>query len=314
MLDIKFANKKLNQNLTGLFAFYLVAHYGKFTSAAGALGLTQSSISQRVRGLETELGIALFKRKHRGVQLTNDGLRLLNVVEPAMGQMQKAVASLLERKSCPRVRISADFAFSTFWLLPRLSQLRSAMGDAVEIQILASQAPPHDDTDDCDITIHVCGKNNMQDGDIVLLHERVAAVCSPAFLESNGPIASSDDLGNTQLLSLSRPPTAEWQTWQGWFYDLDVTDDRSRNYIGFNNYDLLMQAAVAGEGVALGWLGLIDGLLHQGLLVQATSDVVESHAGYVMRRRQSSLSSAPHEVFDWIANQVDTAPSRWLLV
>ncbi len=314
MADINLANRKLNQNLSGLFAFRIVARHRNLTSAAEALGLTQSAVSQRIKGLETELGVVLFKREHRGVSLTNEGLRLLSVVEPAMQQMQNSVTSLLDRKLKPRVRISADFAFSTFWLLPRLSQLRSELNDEVEIQILASQAPPRDEDDDCDITIHVSGTDKIKDGDVLLLEERVAAVCSPAFLKKNGPIASSKDLLNTQLLSLSRPPSAEWQTWQGWFDKLGIADDRSHNYISFNNYDMVTQAAVSGEGVALGWLGLIDGLIRQQSLVQATEDVVVSDAGYVMSRDYGSTLRGPQQVFDWIAGQVGVASNRWLTV
>ncbi len=311
MADINLANRKLNQNLSGLFAFRVVARHGNFTGAAEALGLNQSAVSQRIKGLEIELGVVLFRREHRGVALTNEGLRLLSVVEPAMKQMQNSVAALLERKLKPRVRISADFAFSTFWLLPQLSQLRSELNEEVEIQILASQAPPGDDADDCDITIHVSGTSNLKDGDILLLEERVAAVCSPKFLKRNGPIASSKDLLKTQLLSLSRPPSAEWQTWQGWFESLGIADDRSQNYISFNNYDMVTQSAVAGDGVALGWLGLIDGLLRQGSLVQVTDDVVVSDAGYVMSRDHHSALRAPEKVFDWIADHVGDKP-KWL--
>ena len=312
MAGISSSNGKFNQNLAGLFAFHLVARNGNFTAAAEALGLTQSSISQRIKRLEVELGVLLFRRGHRGVTLTNEGLRLQNVVAPAMSQMQNSVASLLERKSKPRVRISADFAFSTFWLLPRLSALRAELNDEIEIQRLASQSPPQDDEDDCDITIHVSGKSKAKDGNLLLLEERVAAVCSPGFLARNGPFVSSEDLLKTQLLSLSRPPAAEWQTWQGWFESLGIPDDRTHNYISFNNYDMVTQAAVAGEGVALGWLDLIDGLLGQGSLVQATEDIVVSEAGYVMTRDHNSALRAPQRIFDWIADQVGTSPSRWL--
>lgn len=307
MADINTANRKLNQNLAGLFAFSVVARHGNFTGAADVLGLTQSAVSQRIKGLETELGVQLFKREHRGVSLTNEGFRLLGVVEPAMQQMQSSVGALLDRKLKPRVRISADFAFSTLWLLPRLSQLRSALSDEVEIQILASQAPPREDEDDCDITIHVSRTDSLKDGDMLLLEERVSAVCSPRFLEENGPFTSSKELLDMQLLSMSRPPSAEWQTWHTWFDNLGIADDRSQNYISFNNYDMVTQAAIAGEGVALGWLGLIDGLLDQGTLVRATDDVVVSDAGYVMSRDHASSLRGPQQVFDWIAGQVERA-------
>ncbi len=303
MTNISSTYSKFSHNLVGLCAFDLVAQHGNFTRAAELLGISQSAISQRIRNLELELGVVLFRREHRGVALTNEGLRLLSVVGPAMKQLGNSVTSLLERKSKPRVRLSADFAFSTLWLLPRLPHLRSELGEEIEIQILASQSPPEVNDDDCDIAIHVSALNKMAEGDVLLLEEKVAAVCSPAFLDKNGPISTSAELLNTQLLSLSKPPSAEWQTWQGWFDSLGITGERSRNYISFNNYDMVTQSAIAGHGVALGWLGLIDGVIKDGLLVQATGDVVTSQAGYVMSRDYSSPSRGPARVFDWIATQ-----------
>lgn len=302
MADINTAYRKLSHNLVGLLAFDLVERYGNFTGAAEALGLSQSAISQRIKGLELELGVTLFRREHRGVTLTNEGLRLLNVVRPAMNQMGGSVTSLLERKLKPRVRLSTDFAFATFWLLPRLSRLRSELGDEIELQILASQTPPDEETDDCDVNIHVRPINKMKNGDVLLLEERVGAVCSPDFLIENGPIKDSNHLLDVPLLSLSKPPSAEWQTWQGWFAHLDVTGERTRNYNSFNNYDMLIQAATSGHGVALGWLGLIDDLIRRGVLVMATEDVVVSKAGYVMSAAHGSLSKGPGRVFKWIVD------------
>lgn len=301
MKDISSVNRKLSYNLVALHTFELVARHGNFTGAAEALGLTQSAVSQKIKGLETELGIVLFRREHRGVSLTNEGVRLLNVVRPAMTQMGNSVASLMERKSRPRVRISADFAFCSFWLLPRLSHLRAELGDEIEIQILAAQVPPEDYGEDCDIKIHVAPRNSMVKGDVMLLQERVAAVCSPSYLAAHGGISGSEELLDAQLLSLSKPASAEWQTWQGWFDALGISGERSRNYISFNNYDMVVQSAVSGDGIALGWLGLIDRVLQDGSLVQVTGDVVDSDAGYVMSRDYSSQLRGPSLVFDWIA-------------
>ncbi|WP_170337171.1 LysR family transcriptional regulator [Ruegeria arenilitoris] len=309
MDDISRINTSLSRNLVALYAFEMVAKHGNFTSAGEALGLTQSSISQRIKGLEVDLGVVLFKREHRGVSLTHEGLRLLNVVRPAMTQMGYAVGSLLERKTKPRVRISADFAFSTFWLLPRLGYLREEIGDEIEIQILASTVPPGLDDTDCDIRIHVTPKEQIKADEILLLEEVVAAVCSPQLLEKIGPIRSSADLLDAQLLSLSKPATAAWQTWQGWFDALGVTGERKKNYISFNNYDMVTQAALSGDGVALGWIGLIDDLLKKGSLVTVTNDIVASDAGYVMSRSNADSGRGPKLVFDWIADQVLTASS-----
>lgn len=303
MTGISTTYRKLSHNLVGLCAFDLVAQHGNFTGAAEALGISQSAISQRIKALELELGIDLFKREHRGVTLTNDGMRLLNVVRPSMKQMGSSITALLERKSKPRVRLSADFAFSTFWLLPRLPQLRSELGEEIEIQILASQVPPDPYMDDCDINIHVSPISKMQSGDVMLMEEKVAAVCSPTFLKENGSITSANDLLNQPLLSLSKPPSAVWQTWYGWFEALGIEGERSRSYNSFNNYDMVVQAAIAGQGVCLGWLGLIDHLLEEGSLVQITDNVISSQAGYVISRDQPEGSRGPDLIFDWIISQ-----------
>ncbi len=309
MDDINKVNTSLSRNLVALYAFEMVARHGNFTSAGEALGLTQSSISQRIKGLEVDLGVVLFKREHRGVSLTYEGLRLLNVVRPAMAQMNFAVSSLLERKTKPRVRISADFAFSTFWLLPRLGYLREEIGEEIEIQILASTVPPDLDDTDCDIQIHVAPKDQIKPDEILLLEEVVAAVCSPQLLEKIRPIQSSSDLLEIQLLSLSKPATAAWQTWQGWFDSLGIAGERKKNYISFNNYDMVTQAALSGDGVALGWIGLIDDLLDKGSLVTVTDDLVSSDAGYVMSLTHANSGRGPKLVFDWIADQVLTTSS-----
>ncbi len=309
MDDINKVNTSLSRNLVALYAFEMVARHGNFTSAGEALGLTQSSISQRIKGLEVDLGVVLFKREHRGVSLTYEGLRLLNVVRPAMAQMNYAVSSLLERKTKPRVRISADFAFSTFWLLPRLGYLREEIGEEIEIQILASTVPPDLDDTDCDIQIHVAPKDQIKPDEILLLEEVVAAVCSPHLLEKIRPIQSSSDLLEIQLLSLSKPATAAWQTWQGWFDSLGIAGERKKNYISFNNYDMVTQAALSGDGVALGWIGLIDDLLDKGSLVTVTDDLVSSDAGYVMSLTHANSGRGPKLVFDWIADQVLTTSS-----
>ncbi len=300
MTNISSTYRKLSHNLVGLCAFDLVAQFGNFTGAAEAMGISQSAVSQRIKALELELGVVLFKREHRGVTLSNDGMRLLNVVRPAMKQMGTSMTALLERKSKPRVRLSADFAFSTFWLLPNLPLLRSELGEEIEIQILASQVPADPYTDDCDINIHVGPLNKIVDGEIMLMREKVVAVCSPAFLEEN-PITSANDLLQLQLLSLSKPPSAEWQTWHGWFEALGIEGERSRSYNSFNNYDMVVQAAIAGQGVALGWLGLVDELLKDGSLVQITDDVVTSQSGYIMSMAHPSGVRGPNLIYDWIA-------------
>lgn len=302
MPDINKTYRNLNRQLTGLCTFDLVSRSGSFTKTADVLGITQSAVSQRIHDLETELGVTLFNREHRGVSLNHEGIRLMAAVEPAISQLGDIVSVFQQRKSKQRVRLSLDFAFASFWLLPRLPNMRDELKEDIDIQILTSQTPVDAGEGACDMIVHMCRAQSMVESDVLLFPERTIAVCSPAFLAHNGPFHSAADLLGVQLLSLSAPQGANWHTWQSWFTALDITGSRAREYTSFSNYDLVMQAAISGQGVALGWSGLIDRSLESGVLVQATTDIVSSDIGYVLtRNRKSSNLGGPKKVFNWIA-------------
>lgn len=304
MSDIRKTYAVVNRNLVGLSVFTVVAQHGNLTRAADILGISQSAMSQRIKNLEADLGLILFKREQRGVALTGDGLQLFQTMQPLMGQVNEAISSMIERKTKPRVRLSTDFAFSTFWLLPRLPFLRDEMDGEIDIQILTSQTPVSAAKSDCDLIVHMGSIKDMKDSDVLLLRERTIAVCSPSYLEKHGPFSSPDDLLGQQLLSLSRPPTALWHTWQSWFDGLGINGERTRDFTSFDNSHLVVQAAIAGQGVALGWLGLVDDTIKTGHLVQATDDIVSSEHGYVMSRTEGALTGAPKRVFDWIDQSI----------
>lgn len=297
----------LSSHLSELCAFDLVARHGNFTNAAAALGVSQSAISQRIKGLETDLGIVLFRREHRGVRLTNDGKRLLIIIRPAMEQMAEVVASLVRRKSKQQVRLSLDFAFASFWMLPKLGQLREEF-DEIDIQILTSQTPVEAAGEDCDLIIHLNDIDEAND-DTLLFKEKVIAVCSPEFLAENGPVLSATELLDQPLLSLSGPMAAPWHTWQSWFAALKIKGERTRQFTSLSNYDLVIHAALDGQGIALGWIGLIDEFLADNRLVPATTDVVESGRGYVISRNPRLGSKGLDQIYDWIlAQQAEMAP------
>ncbi len=303
MNGISSAYRNLNTHFAGLCAFGLVARTGNFTSAAKSLGVTQSAISQRIKALEIDLGIVLFTREHRGVALTQDGRRLLVVIQPAMELIADSVSSLMQREKPHRVRLSLDFAFASFWMLPRLALMRDAVNE-IDVQILTSQSPIEAAGDDCDLIIHMSRADAVRANDAILFTEEVVAVCSPEFKQQNGPVFSSADLLNQPLLSLSGPVAAPWHTWQSWFDVLAVKGEQTRQYTSFSNYDLVIQAALNSQGIALGWIGLIDNLLDEQKLVLVTDDVVRSDCGYVIRHIQRPGRTGPRQVSDWIVSQL----------
>src|ERR1044072_4455623 len=166
--------------MQALTMFESAARVASFTAAAREWGSTQPAVSQRVVQLEEALGAPLFERGHRGVTLTEDGVRLFEAVHDALDTIRAATAEIRARRTPQTLTLSTDFGFATYWLMPRLSQFKACMPD-VDVKIIPSQNvfdPSHEQSDiaiafgdeDADWTAR---------GVVKLFPERVTPVCSP---------------------------------------------------------------------------------------------------------------------------------------
>jgi len=281
MHDISHAYTILRRYSVELCAFVLVARHGQLSSAAAALNLSQPGLSQRIKNLELSLGVTLFKRVHRGVELTRDGADLLARVEPPMNQLAAGFAEFQQRKANPSLLVSVDYAFAAFWLLPRIPKLR-ALFHPLDISVLTSQDPNEANSRDADLIVRMDRPDRGDGTSVKLMDETVSAVCSPGFLERHPDLHHPADLLKVPLLTLKTPANANWFSWQEWLAFFEVSGQETAEMTSLDTYDLVIQAARDGIGVALGWHGLIDDLLEDGRLVQAVPHVATSRRGYFL--------------------------------
>lgn len=292
----------LQTHIAELHAFHVAAKHESFTRAARELTLTQPALSQKIRRLEDVVGARLFVRKYRGIALTEAGQQLQEATRGAFEQLDRNFRQILARGDRKRVRISTDFAFAAHWLMARLPQLRHAFED-VDLQVLTSQQTEESNGLAVDLSITLSENPAPSSVRKILFHEEVMAVCSPAFAARYGPFEFPHQLLEAPLLTLSAPPNAPWHSWQSWFAALGVADNpRDQTRISFSNYTLVLQGAMEGQGIALGWRGLVDSFLSGGQLQAACAPVVESDRAYVM---VCAKDAPPHvrSVFDWIGLQ-----------
>ena len=248
--------------LQSLLHFEAAARHLNFTLAAEELGATQPAVSLRIRGLEAELGVPLFHRQHRGVRLTDEGERLYDTVRRTLDSLRDAMADVRRQQSRRTLTLSTDFGFAKLWLLPRMNALRQAL-PGLQLRVLTSQGAPDPRTDDTDLAI-VFGDRPAADEPTLLFSERVVPVCSPSLLQDARPLAT------LPLLQLQQHGTdARWMDWNEWFKAHGQRAPAATDAITFNDYSLVVQAALEGLGVALGWAPLVDDLLARGELVAA---------------------------------------------
>jgi putative choline sulfate-utilization transcription factor len=269
-----------------LSMFESAARLASFTAAARELGSTQPAVSQRVVQLEENLGAALFERGHRGVTLTEDGVRLFEAVRQSLDTIRVATNDIRARHAAPAHRplnLLTDFGFATYWLMPRLSQFKALMPD-VDVRITTTQDVLAAEHDCADIVIgfgHAAmdwrGCSTLR-----LFPEQVTPVCSPAFFARHGKPGHPADLSDLPLLHLQPTNPERWLSWHGWFAAHGLAAPPAHRGITFNSYAFVAHAAIMGQGVALGWAPLVDELVASGQLMQLFDTPVTTDGGYLL--------------------------------
>lgn len=290
-------SKRVSPN--GLRVFESAARHLSFTAAAKELRSTQSAVSQQVRALEEQLGLRLFDRVYRGVRLTEPGQALFGAVQEGFATIERTIDRLQRRHRNPRLNILTDFSLASYWLLPRLPAFRRQYPH-IDVRIMTNQGVFDWQGQEVDIAI-VFGDERGLEGVPRLLDEEVFPVCSAGFLDQHGPIDDLARLGEVPLLTLTADQGQRWMDWPGYFERLGGQAHLAPSELIFNNYPLLVQAAIAGQGVALGWRGLVDDLLERGMLVGLEALSLKTASGYGMIDAHPDDGSPAKQAFqDWV--------------
>lgn len=286
--------------LQSLAFFEAAARHLNFTAAAQELGTTQPAVSHRVRELEDNLGAALFRRLHRGVALTDEGARLYEAVGESLRAIRAAAAEIRARRTRNVLALVTDFGFAAHWIMPRLPRLREALPE-LELRITTTQYAFDLRREPADFAIEF-GAGLWDGCEAELLFPEIAVpVCSPAFLAAHGPIREAADLARLPLLHLEAVEPARWVAWDDWFAAQGVGRAPTGRNIRFNDYSFIIQAAMAGQGIALGWRPLVDELLENGLLKVAIDLPIRTARGYfLVSPRPVMLTPFQSSFRDWL--------------
>lgn len=293
-------------SLSALASFEAAARLESFTLAAAELGVTQAAVSRQVKLLETELNQSLFIRAHRKVILTPAGAALAATVTSAFGRMAEMIETVRQPVVPDTVTIGASLAFSHLWLLPRLSAFRLQHPD-INLKLVADDNPTDLRRDRLDAAIRY-GHPPFTDGrSIASLPDEVFPVGSPRLLERVAPKAGGIDIARLPLVTQDTV-NPSWLNWRSWAKEaglgaaLGTASDRSR--LRFSHYTDTVQAAVNGEGIALGWATLISAPLAEGKLVRITPQSVrptEEHHVLIPLGREPSVPATAF--LNWISSR-----------
>lgn len=280
-------------SLDALRIFESAARQLSFTAAALEHGSTQPAISQQIKRLEQQLSTRLFDRVHRGIALTEAGELLLRYVQDGLETLDAGLAAVQATQQHEVLQVATDFAFAAYWLMPRLQRFHQCHPE-IDVSLVTSERALGVLAAEIDVAIGF-GDGRFKHGEAQLLfHEEVFAVASPHLMAGHALPAPASLLSSLPLLHLRPESRSRWFDWAGLFSELGLNETPPAGTLRFDNYTLLIQAAIAGQGVAIGWRHLVDDLLAQRLLVPVCAGSVHSPFGYYVvlpeRKRRQRLT------------------------
>lgn len=290
--------------LNSLVAFEASARHLSFTAAARELNVTQGAISRQIRLLEEYLGESLFVRNTREVNLSHIGSGYFETVEGLLKQLATATGEIRRWQGARQITLMTSSALAALWLLPRVGDFQRLYED-VDLRIIAHDQVKDPSRLDCDLALYYCSTPPKNMIVTPLFPEEVFPVCSPAYLAKHPHLEDIEQLAAATWLTLD-DPQRDWIGWQQWFEYQDLVPRTPRHRVNINNYSMLIQSALSGQGIALAWSNLIGDHLQTGALVRPVGQVLRTEAQFCLLERPGMTGnhSLVRHFREWLLQQV----------
>jgi LysR family glycine cleavage system transcriptional activator len=285
-------------SLKGLQAFEAAARYRSVTLASNELNVTPGAVSLQIRELEARLGVQLFFRKPRSIQLTREGERYYGALRTAFRMMREATAELTARSEITVLTLSCTPTFAVQWLMPRLPSFQQ-QNPHVDVRISVTNRLVDFSRDDVDLAVrHGFGRYEGLES-IRFIDDSTLPVCAPQLLEKYGPLREAGDLKSVPLLHDEN--RNEWRRWLEAAGASEVDASGGTVFIDSNG---ALDAAKAGHGIALTRRSLVSRELVEGALIAPFgTDIASTLAYFLVYPRRMLDNPDLVTLIDWMLSQ-----------
>lgn len=252
--------------LSRLRPFEAAARNESFSRAAEELGMTQTAVSKQIAALERELGVTLFERRNRAVFLTDDGRRLGRVVGAALSDITTELAAIQGRRRSAELILHCQLCEAFYWLMPRLARFHERH-PGVELRVVSSLNPLTETSEAFDVAMQTSGRAAGSARLAFTAADDIFPVCAPSLVADATLPLPPNEVGQFPLLVHAVTPQ-DWAGWDEWFENIGAVSFARPKYISLDSYPLVLQAAVAGQGIALGWSRTTEAMIAEGKLMK----------------------------------------------
>jgi LysR family glycine cleavage system transcriptional activator len=291
--------------LTELRAFEAAARHMSFKLAAAEFGVTPTAISHQIKLLERYCGQPLFRRRPRPLALTFAGEELFPVIRDGLESFGEALSTVRAGGTSGRLRITATNAFAARWLVPRLPQWREAH-PRLRLDIVGTDALLDLKAGEADIAIRYAVKAPAGGAVTELMRDTFRVVASPQLIGTASRMLSPVKLAQLPLIEAEWPPTdskaPNWRRWQraARARHRTVPDLAALASLSFREELHAIEAAIAGQGVAICSDVLIAPELASGALVPVSRITLPGYGFYILHREGHPKQALIRAFVSWI--------------
>lgn len=286
--------------LTTLAAFETSARHGSFKKAATELGVTPGAVSHQIKSLEEDLGLLLFERHYRGVEITKEGQQLFSVLQHSFSDISKTLNTIRQNAESEAITIAATTTMSAVWLTPRLTDFWKKHGEIWVDQHVSDIFDHSLELPDLRVTYGYPRNPRAELQADVLFWDELVPVCSPEFY------AAQEDVS---LAAIAKMPLIHliakddrWTTWREWF-DAAGFEGEISDKIHVNNYMIALLTASEGAGVVIGWKKLLKPMLDKGeLVIMGETSMSSTKAFYLLYTKDENMNEQLRSLINYLLN------------
>jgi DNA-binding transcriptional LysR family regulator len=258
-------------------------------------------VSRQIKALEDNLGLRLFERRSRSLALTENGQALYRIATDVFDRLQTATDRLRAETRARQLAITTTTGFASLWLIPRLRRF-TALHPDIDVRLSATTDALNLERSLIDVAIRYCRPEAVPEGAVRLFGEEMIPVCSRALLRDKArPLKQPRDLVHHTLLHFEYAGAEAYVDWGTWLTALGVGELKPAGALHFSQYEQMIQAAVSGQGVALGRQPLVNDLIQSGALVAPfRQTLVGSRAYFIIRSQLSAGKPQVREFAEWL--------------
>jgi len=287
-------------SLNALATFEAVARHQSLTLAANELGVTPGAVSRQIKLLETEIGNELLVRQHKKVYCNQNGQLLYESLRLCFSNLSKTINEFSKNDDAFTFSLGSTTAFSSLWLMPRLSQFWKKYPH-VHINHILSDKNDDSSYDSVDINIRYGLEKLKKYDSTQLFADEIYPVCSPKLAKKYKNIDSPSQLIKLPLLQLHHDDKT-WTDWRQWLSHFKITSPLN-NVSSYNNYIIALQAAQDSQGILLGWDRLVQPLINEGKLTRILKVSYKSPGAYYLYlNKKKKLNTGSTLFVKWLTS------------